>query len=858
MIHLVPYSHADWAWTCTRQWHEERYTEALVQTLERMRTDPELTFYIDTWNEQLEPFARRRPDLMPELRRRVAEGRIAVAGGTVCNPHSDRIGGESYVRNLVMGRRIFRKLFPGVDLSVLAFNDVAFGHAQTPQLALLAGYRAYRAYRPEHTLNVKGVPTAFVWKGLDGSEILTSRGHYGVLYHTGEIPDHPAQCWEEFFARITRGGVVDQVGPSQPPVLCVSFGCDDSLPLRDIHDRPVALHELVEEWNRRETSRIRFGTLQTFYRDLETHRDTLPRHEGVIDPVGWSYWFGQIGNRSLRTLRVLADAELTRAETWVAALPARAATRFARSFEELWLRLLKTSPHAVLWLFEEDYAELLREVDFVRLESRRILEDAERGLVPARGAYDRCIVTIRSDLPWERPEWIHVHHVCPLRGTRSLAAVDRNGAHLPVYARNLRLYPDGTLKETDLRIRVRIREAGVDALRILESSGGRRVPGPDSLRAVSAGQWPSTRSEEIRDGTIRLGGHEISFRSGRPVSLVPAGSRSRNRLEGRLFELTFHEIRDTGPYHFGPVVRVFRPADVRTRRIDRFTLETRGRVGPHPFRMQLHFTPREPEIEIETRIDSRGGDGFFRLGWQLPFDPELFADNPWGVEPRDLSVEPVEPEERLRPGTYWGWSFSTALGKGGGITLFGPPGSHGYFFEKRSRRFGHILLKVIRHPEEDWEKFSTRLREGKGPQDFRSLLRFHGRRPRWETLIRRARSFRNPVRATGGGWSPEGTGLPDPVRVLSLESSDAVVSACRREGRAVVVRLFDASGRGARGELRLPDPATAVRKTDLNGKRLDRGSPPELVPGGAVRFRLDPWEIATLRLSTLPAGGRGT
>lgn len=858
-IFVLPYNHADWAWTCTRRWHEERYTTSLVQTLDLMREIPELTAYVDTWNEQLEPILRRIPERLPEIRKRVSEGRLAIAGGTICNPHSDRIGGESYVRNLVLGRRMFRRLFPGVDLSVLVFNDVIFGHAQTPQLALLGGYRYYRAYRPQHALNVKGVPTAFRWRGSDGSEILTSRGHYGILYHTGEIPSDPSSDWETTADRFYGPGVMDQVGPGRPPVVAIGFGCDDALPLRDIRDRPVALPALLREWNRREPSRMKFGTPQEYCRALEPYRDSLPVHRGVVDPIGWSYWFGQLGNLSLRSLRVCADLELTSAEFWCAAASVTGRRYPASSIDDVWMRLLKTSPHAVLWLFEEDYAELLRDVDRVRAASADLARDARAALMPRQGTYRRCAAWVRSDLPWSRTSWVRLRHVVPERGTRILRAAGADGRRLPVFAHNLRCYEDGTIKEADLWVRVRSEGAGMFPIEIRESA---RAPGrrgralqrrgramPNEVRNTD---WPCDRADVASNATIRLGDVEIEFLRGHISRLRRAGKTGAAELGGRVCDIVFHEIEDTGPYHYGPVVRTIRCRSAVAHQVDRFTVERRGRLGEHTFRQRLTALPGDPLVEVETEIDCAGGDGFFRLEIPLPFDPVLSADSPWGIEPRDLDDEPREGEERLRRHTFWGWSFATARGKKAGLTLFGPVGVHGYFYDPHQRLFGHVLLKAIRHPAQDWEKFETRLREGRGRHVCRSWILPHGPRPSAAGLVRRAWELRRPAVAEAGALCPDGDGaegrLPEEAPVLALESRSAVLTALYREAGEIVVRLYDAGGRGDRGVLRFGRPADAVRKTDFNGSDLRRGAAPLRAADGSIRFQLAPAEIATFRL----------
>ena len=77
---IVPYSHSDWAWTCTRGWHEERYALAFSEVLDILKEHPEYRWHFDTENEQLAPFRTRCPERMEELKRRVREGKVGISG----------------------------------------------------------------------------------------------------------------------------------------------------------------------------------------------------------------------------------------------------------------------------------------------------------------------------------------------------------------------------------------------------------------------------------------------------------------------------------------------------------------------------------------------------------------------------------------------------------------------------------------------------------------------------------------------------------------------------------------------------------------------------------------------------------
>ena len=56
------YCHADWEWTHSRAWHEERYALVFNEVLDIMRESQEYKWYFDTLNEELTPFLKRRSE----------------------------------------------------------------------------------------------------------------------------------------------------------------------------------------------------------------------------------------------------------------------------------------------------------------------------------------------------------------------------------------------------------------------------------------------------------------------------------------------------------------------------------------------------------------------------------------------------------------------------------------------------------------------------------------------------------------------------------------------------------------------------------------------------------------------------
>ncbi|MGQ9732763.1 MAG: glycosyl hydrolase-related protein, partial [Candidatus Zipacnadales bacterium] len=828
-IFIVPYCHADWAWTYTREWHEERYALVYRDVLAILRENADFKWFMDTENEQFAPFRDRHPELLSELHQRLLEGRIGVSGGTICNPHPDRLGGESFIRNMTLGRRYFAHEFPGVDLSVLVLNDVIFGHTQLPQLARKAGYRYYRAWRPGEALDQKGVPRHFQFRGLDGTTILTSRGSYGGTYYG--FPDNFEENWEGAIQCLAEE-IRDAIVMTPVKLGWWSHGMDDGRPLRDIYEKPVDLLHFVELFNEREPAKLVFGTPKDYFTALEEHLDEIPVVQGPLDPVGWSYWYGQIGNESLRFLRCIADAALVAAETWHTL-----SCMFGHAYPDvqlgkLWRLLLKTCPHATLWLFEEDYQELLGDVKAVvrgaeELIGAALYPKAQRAASPADGKR----IVVFNDQSWNRQEVVRFHIVFPARGTTDVKVVGPDGQVLRHQILDLEPYEDSTLKEATLAVETTVPACGYATLAVQELH--------------SAAPSPAHSSTSVSDTFTILGEHvSLAFSNG----ILQAIQDHLNHVTYcQPDTLRFYRIEDTGPYHYGPIQEVIEVCDRTARWVADGELvakvETEGCLGDHGVQQAILLDKRTGLVDITTVIESVGGDGFFRTEFALPYEGAIHVDIPFGVEPRDVLQEPYGCLERMRENVFWGsgWAAYSDGKKGCGLLI--ASGMQGFTFEPDRRVLGHTLLKVIRHPREGWERHETRLREGKGRQIFRyAFLPFTGD---WRSaeLMRLSQNWRRPLRAVKP-LGPAGE-APTSHSWLKIEPNTLILSALYREQEHIFLRFYESVGQSTSAVITLPFAPESVSETDFLGNPIERKID---LDGVTLQTAVRSWEIVTLRL----------
>ncbi len=171
-MHCVGHAHIDMNW----QWG---WAETVAVTRDTFTTVLALMDEFDDFcltQSQASVYAiieRYCPELLPAIRRRVAEGRWQVAAAHWVEGDKNLASGESLARHLLYTRDYLADLL-GVEPAdqPLDWEPDTFGHAVTiPSIVSRGGVRRYyfcRGGRPKK-------PPVFRWRGPDGSEILAVR-----------------------------------------------------------------------------------------------------------------------------------------------------------------------------------------------------------------------------------------------------------------------------------------------------------------------------------------------------------------------------------------------------------------------------------------------------------------------------------------------------------------------------------------------------------------------------------------------------------------------------------------------------------------------------------------------------------
>lgn len=180
-LHLVCNSHLDPVW----QWDWDEGAAAALATFYSAVRLAEKYDYIFCHNEVIlyEYIERFDPVLFEEITELVKAGKWHIMGGWYDQPDCLVPSGESFMRQISLGKEYFTEKFNTFPKTGINFD--AFGHTKgLPQILKKSGYESYLFCRPlEWFTWFKEVPHGpFMWEGYDGSKIKALRQEDMEIY----------------------------------------------------------------------------------------------------------------------------------------------------------------------------------------------------------------------------------------------------------------------------------------------------------------------------------------------------------------------------------------------------------------------------------------------------------------------------------------------------------------------------------------------------------------------------------------------------------------------------------------------------------------------------------------------------
>lgn len=245
-LHLICNAHLDPAWL----WEWQEGAAAAISTFrvaaELCERHPGFVFchneaVLYQWVEEYEPA------LFGRIQKLVAKGRWKIMGGWYLQPDCNMPSGESFVRQILLGRVYFRDRF-GVEPTT-AINFDSFGHNRgLPQILARAGYDSYLICRPSPSECPLPGET-FTWVGVEGSRIDVARsgGYNSPLGRAHEKIGHVlSQLAPDDVGYVLWGVGNHGGGPSKKDVETLDALIRDTKDARVRHSWPEAYFSQLE------------------------------------------------------------------------------------------------------------------------------------------------------------------------------------------------------------------------------------------------------------------------------------------------------------------------------------------------------------------------------------------------------------------------------------------------------------------------------------------------------------------------------------------------------------------------------------------------------------------------------------
>ncbi len=469
---FIPHTHWEGAVFKNREEYLQMGLPHILSALELLRTDPDYRFVLDQAC-YVKPFLERYPEERATFRRMVAEGRLAIVGGTDVMPDVNMPSGESFVRQILYGKGYYRREL-GLDVTVGWQLDTFGHHAQMPQILKLAGYKSFWFFRGVSSWEV---PSEFRWQGIDGTEIPAfwlPQG-YAVTYGSPKTLPEFSQFFRKRYEGLTpfsRG--TDRVG----------------LAGADVCEPEGHVPALVRAFNQQKDApfKLRIG-VPTDFEKVVARRDKLPLIRGELNPIFQGVYSSRIELKQWMrgSERLLSTAEkLGVLSHWL-----------GQPFDDhaiwqAWEPVLFNQAHDLASgvMTDHVYQDTLRGYRFAQRAGDALVEAGLGTLVSRIDTRGEGIpLVVVNTLGWPRTDVAQVEVGFSRGDVRDLKLLDPAGQAVPLQLLDAQRYDGGGLKTAKILFLARdvpslgystYRLVALDAPAPSPVQGGKPVPG-DSI-----------------------------------------------------------------------------------------------------------------------------------------------------------------------------------------------------------------------------------------------------------------------------------------------------------------------------------------------------------------------------------------
>jgi len=330
------------------------------------------------------------PALYKKVKKRVAEGRWDLHGAMWVEADLNVSGGEALVRQILYGKRFFKKEF-GRDINILWLPDVFGFSGAIPQLCRKSGIDYFLTTKMSWSEFNKFPHHTFNWQGIDGSKILAHMPP-DFNYSSSAAPAS-IHSYEKTFA--------DKLISDR---ILLLFGIGDG------GGGPGAEHleALQREKNLDGIAPVVQETAENFFRKIDIDRD---RYKTWVGELYLEKHRGTYTNQG-RSKRCNRKMELALRELEWSSVLGSIYTRLKypnKKLDEIWKETLLYQFHDILpgSSITRVYDESLAGYERMLRQTEQLTQTADNSFVAALDTADmKKPVVVTNSLSWQRKEWI--------------------------------------------------------------------------------------------------------------------------------------------------------------------------------------------------------------------------------------------------------------------------------------------------------------------------------------------------------------------------------------------------------------------------------------------------------------------
>ena len=818
--------------------------------------------------------AEKFPEVASRLKRYLAAGKVELIGGTYGQPLGTMFSGESNIRQLVYGRETIRR---ALDYEVVTFLDEEeFSHPQIPQIALGAGYR-YASLAQVDTWGRAGIPhlevNAFRWRGMDGSEILSTPKN--SLF--GYSPDLKQLASSEAFKKLQALG---------KPLIFTweEFGWEPP-------EEPAYLKTPEKYRKFAEESPVEFVTLKDYLDEYgrSAKESIYLNMDAWTKLLTWG-----LGGDQLRVMDRKVEGTLLAAERFDAIATSLGAKNKARALEQAWKHLLTSQSHDVglceysRWQGDrmapldrlEDYHNFTwgaigyNHLEAAEKQGQEVL-GASLGQVVSQigseaGKHGQLAITVFNPCAWERTDLATTGRIYPIREkAKDIVVKDRSGRAVPSQIIKSEKDKQGNLVVANLAfLAEKVPSVGYDTY-YLELT-------PETAKSAATDLRIAEQQLELENEHLKV---KLSSKHGAIVSLVdkrtgremldaaksafPVFKGTPNQdycLRSVFIQEKYHRQGSAIPALFDSSTseaayegaeKITAPsgeADWRAisesaiRWIEkgplRATVKTSHQWPLLKFETYVTLCAGLPWVEVTSRVlaeippapDALGPDDRFpaeiKQGYWLTFAPSfqlasLVRDFPLGIEPTERQF-------------FQARTFVDLVGKDAGLLVL-HPGTQ-YFKRDSDGVFSNLVVR-------EWESYFTGEYGWPRYSEYRHALLPHGSNITNAERVRAAEGFSQKLITVVG--KPQSGSLPQRKGFITVEPPSAHLMVLRaKERQGFELRFVEVEGKKGSAAVELALPMTGTSETNLLGKKAAEAS----ASAGKLNFELQSWRLRTFEV----------